>query len=634
MKIFRSLLAFLTSLVVHLGLLGVMWYIKVEVIDKVQLAPLESVFIEKKIEQEFNQELIEDTRVSQTMNTFAGGAITTKAGSNLGPVINQKKIDTSANLPEVDVNFTPGDLTVSGDTMLGKSLGTGEIHGEIGAVVEGYGPALSRVAQEIARLMLEQPVLAVWLFDESGSMKDDQEEIAAEFHKIYEELNIIQEKTATENKRKNQVPLQTVVMSFGARYRLLTPTATTDVKRIQSAIERIPVDESGEENMCQSIRDTIRKFGTIANRSRPQQKLILIVVSDEAGDDGERVEETIKEAGRFDASIYVLGRESVFGYPTARYRWKDKRGLYHWLPTHRGPETAYRECLQWDGLHARWDADRAGFGPYEQVRLAKETGGIFFLLPGKEDNISGRRSYDQRKLEALDMKKYRPLLLARDDYAKLVTKSDFRSTLSKIVYVLDPKEDKELSIRQHHYSTSFYEFEKQGQTNFIKAATAFVKLNQALGLIEKIEPLRDTESSDRWRAHFDLIHAQCLSYRVRLFQYMLAVDEHLRDKPKVTNLKSNEWNLIRTPKMRTPDDEQYARIKKAFKLKLDREEFLAELKKQEKLATDKYQHVVKNHPGTPWQRRAEWEMNVGFGMKFVEGFRDPRYNTPVKLPKL
>ena len=129
-----------------------------------------------------------------------------------------------------------------------------------------------------------------------------------------------------------------------------------------------------------------------------------MVVSDESGDDGTKVETTLAAAVKAKSPIYFLGRESVFGYRYARIRWVDpKYRLTHWLTINRGPETPAPEQLQWDGLHSRWDVFSSGFGPYEQVRLAKETNGIFFVLPGEEENLTGAGAHEKRKFDFLDM---------------------------------------------------------------------------------------------------------------------------------------------------------------------------------------------------------------------------------------
>ena len=85
--------------------------------------------------------------------------------------------------------------------------------------------------------------------------------------------------------------------------------------------------------------------------------------------------------------IYVIGRQSLFGYSTPHLLYIDPVTKDHYWPTiRRGPETADVETLQWDGLHDRWDEQPSGFAPYELARLAKDTGGIYFLLPERGEH--------------------------------------------------------------------------------------------------------------------------------------------------------------------------------------------------------------------------------------------------------
>ena len=58
------------------------------------------------------------------------------------------------------------------------------------------------------------------------------------------------------------------------------------------------------------------------------------------------------------------------------------------------------------------------------------------------------------------------------------------------------------------------------------------------------------------------------------------------------------------------------------------------VEEQETFAREMYADVIKNHPGTPWERRAEYELKRGFGMRFYSVFRDPNYDKlDIKLPK-
>ena len=149
-------------------------------------------------------------------------------------------------------------------------------------------------------------------------------------------------------------------------------------------------------------------------------------------------------------------------------------------------------------------------------------------------------------------------------------------------------------------------------------------LNEVVKVLDDVKKLREREQSQRWRANYDLMHAQCLAYRVRLFQLLISLDAHQKVKPIPKDPKNNFWDIHRVAALLEPDKEQVRATR------VD----MAELKKQHELAKAEFQEVIKNHPRTPWARRAAWELSPGFGMKFVESFWDPRYDLKdIKLPK-
>jgi len=619
----REMSAFMISLVIHAIVfiaLGMVHY-AVQTVSPELL--IETVFSEDRTQEEFEQKLEVATDVAETMNVIPGSVAAANAiGGTGAPAVNQKAIEASETLKTPDLTVNVGTIDVSGLAALGTDLGDGEVTGEIGAAVEGYGAALKRITQEIIRHMRESRVIVVWLFDESDSMKDDQIEIRNQFHTVYEELGIATK--TDENFKANKEVLQSVILSYGEKINQHTERPTSDIPTVQAAIDKIGIDESGKENMCMALAATLDKYGPMARSSR--RKLVVILVSDESGDDGMHVDAVVEKAKRYESPIYVLGREAVFGYPYARLRWQDpKYGLTHWLQINRGPETAYPEALQFDGLHARWDAHSSGFGPYEQVRLAKESGGIFFVLPGEEENLVGKEAAEKRNFQFLDMKPYVPTLEARRKYEQERDASKFRRTLWEVIVRLNPHLDKELNIREHHYPIEPAAFQKEGAVNFQRAIRAMTLLQQATDELKKIRPLRDKEDSERWRANYDLILAQTMAYRVRLFQYCLALDQHSKNRPQPKDAKSNEWNLRRVQKLLEPDPQVVKQTKIDYDL----------LKKEEQEARDQFAFVIRSHPRTPWSNRAEYELRQGFGFQFVDGFRDPRYKNleGIKFPK-
>ena len=591
---------------------------------------IETIFDSERQPEEFTRELNTDTEVSETLNITPGGGSVNGAvvassggggggggGGAGGTGVASGKIDSSGQFRDATVNINAGEPGLPGLDQLGTDLGEVQIKGDPTAVAEGYGAALGRVTQELLRMLREEKLMVVWLFDESESMKDDQKEIREQFHKVYEELGIATERDS--KLRSDKETLLTSVMSFGESLHAITAKPTADVAEIRSAIDKIPIDRTGKENLFGALAKVLEQYKPMANKTH--RKLVLIVVTDESGDDGQGglPDEVINRASKrgHPAPIYVLGREAVFGFPKARMRWVDpKYGLDHWLEIDRGPESAMPEALQFDGLHERWDAHPSGFAPYDQARLTKETGGIFFVLPHEEENLVGQAANDKRKFAFLDLKEYTPELVSRSEYEKQRAKSKFRTAIWEVVKLLNPFLDDKLKIQEHWYSTDFTKFKPQADESFSRALRAMGLLNQAVQVLEKVKPLRVKEESQRWRANFDLVYAQCLAYRVRLFQFLLQTDAFLNNFPQPKNPQNNIWDIRRVHEMLAPTERQ---------IKLTKVD-LTELKTQLEMAKSQFEFVKKTHPGTPWANRAEVELQQGFGMKFFDWFRDPRYD--------
>ena len=631
-----------TSIIVHSILLGALATMHYTLDDGTPEIVLETVFDEERQQEEFAKELETDTEVAETLNFMAGGAVSTVVGGSGAPAVNQQQIEESEMLQEVDIKVNVSNVTLPGENLIGQDLGVGEVNGEVGAMVEGYGAALSRLTQELIRLMRQRKVLVVWLFDESNSMTDDQQEIAGKFHKVYEELGIQTRKDKV--LKQSEEILMTSILSFGRGVHELTKKPTADINQVRAAIDRIPIDETGDENMCGAIIQSVEKYGKMA-RGQGRQ-LIVVVVSDESpsdtGDEDPRkygdLEAAIKACEKAKTPVYLLGRESTFGYPYARIRWKDTVfNLNHWVSINRGPETARPECLLWNGLHPRHDSAPSGFGPYSQVRLCKETGGIFFMLPGEEENLVGKpAAIEDRKFKAIAMKEYEPLLLPRKTYEQERAKRDFRQACWNVILGLNPHLDKQLVLRTWHFSIEQAEFQKQGQVEFAKAAHAMSQLDKALQMLDRVRDDRVKEDSQRWRACYDLLYAQCLAYRVRIFQYMLALDEHGQKKEKPKDPKDNEWHIYGRKQHVDPNETQFALIKKHFGIKGTREEYIDQLNKQREAANKAFEFVMKEHEGTPWKSRAKWDLGRGYGYAFRSHFHDPRYREigkRIKVPK-
>jgi len=349
-----TLVGLVISLVLHIVILVTLSLIVFNgPLEQLNLV-VDSVFSEERAQEEFAHEVEQTNDVATVINYVPGSVAAgiTGTGGTAGPVVAQQKLDDASSLKEPDVKVNIAALSVPGLNIISKDLGTGQVSGETGRVVEGYGAALGQITQELIRLMRETKILVVWLFDESDSMKDDQMEIRERFYKVYDELGVVQKQDA--KLKQSDETILTSVMSYGNKVAEHTSKITSNNTEIKHAIDNIKVDTSGLENMCAAVSAAVGKYSKIANAQK--RRLVVIVVTDESGDDGDHVEETIQKCKSAGAPVYFLGHYSVFGYPYAHIRWIDPvYKLHHWIQINRGPETPHPECLQFDGLHGRWD---------------------------------------------------------------------------------------------------------------------------------------------------------------------------------------------------------------------------------------------------------------------------------------
>lgn len=639
----NSLPSIAVSLLINAGMLICLLFVERAIGSQTMELMLESVFTDEIPQEEMTRDLDLETAPAETLNVIAGGTPSTAVGASAQPATTAVNVQKAAVMKELSVRPVLSDLAMPSDQIIGEDLGEGEISGEVGAMVEGYGAAMGIITQEIVRMMRQNKVTVIWLFDESASLEDDRKEIRENYQRVYDELGIAA-KQDEELKRGRSEQLLTIVASYGAEIHEHTVRPTADIEQVKAAIDKVPVDKSGQENMCQSIAAVINKYKQTAIRGK--RKLAVIVVSDESGDDGQFVEQAVAEARAAKAPVYFLGRESTFGFPYAHQRWVDEPTQEEfWIRIRRGPETPFPECLQWNGLHSRWDVQNAGFGPYEQVRIAHETGGIFFVLPGEETTLVGADANERRKYDFHSMREYQPDLISRPAYVQQRGTSKFRTALWEVIATLNPnnetllfsRHDPLLNLQNEHFKLNPQEFRQQAIEQVSRAARSMNLTDEGIALLESIRPLRAQEPSLRWRASYDLAVAQLYIFRLRLYQYLLAIDVHANNMPAPQNPRSNEWNFWWGGQPIVPDEQQFERLKKSFQMKMTREEYVEMVKNEEKTAMERIRSVVTEHAGTPWSRRAETEIGLGFGFRVGDRLWDPsgrRTEAEMRLPKL
>lgn len=625
----QNIQSFVTAMLVHGIAITILYFMKIIHPADVAEFIIETHAPEERVQEEFTQELETDTDAATTVNMVSGGAVSSaSAGGPSGGSPLQQKVNFKPKtvVDSSSLKVSAGDMGLPGDGDIGMDLGEGDIKGEGSALVEGYGPALGRLTKELMRLMRKSPVTVVWMFDESGSMKDDQQQVKENLHKVYDELQLLDEDPSFAGVRKRgrdkgQTTLLTAVTSFGAGYHEELPKPTNNVEQIMAAIDQIPIDESGEEKMCGALMLVLDKFKAMAK----SRKVVIVMVSDESGDDFVKVMTPIQMAKQLNVPIYIMGRESVFGSQFAYVPWQDP-STKHWhrLPIRRGPETPFPESLQWDGFRRRYDAHMSGFGPYSQVKLARDTGGIFFQLPHEEEKLV---NFDNKKYAHLDLKEYVPDMRDPNVYLADLNARPFRKAMFDVIMALNPllPTNKGLEIPEHdHFDTNLIAARGTIIKRVNQIATIIAVLDKCQQYLDGVRELRATEPSKRWRASYDLMYSQLFAYKVRLFQYAIAIGQFSTNLSQhLTNPAHNRWYIRQGGQMILPNEAQA----KSLKVSAD------DLTKYMKEAKRGFALVQEAHPNTPWAVRAAWEEKRQFGARIGSyTYVPPKPGTPRPKP--
>ena len=321
--------------------------------------------------------------------------------------------------------------------------------------------------------------------------------IVEKFDRVSSEL-----KRSIEPGKKSSAALSHAIVGFGQRTDFVFRKPTPDVDEIGRAIKKLPSDMSGVENTMQAITHTVDAFAGMIGKDR---KMLLILVTDESGDDGADIEEARQSLIKHKVPLYVIGRQSLFGYEFTHHRYVDPvtKDVYHPV-IRRGPETADLEVYQWDGLYDRWDEQPSGFAPWELARLTKDSGGIYFLLPSEEFMRLRQR---EQAYSIVQLKEYMPEYSNRMVYLQNRTASELRRSLYQVITA------SKALIYRRHFPTDQAELIQAAAEEAEKTTYKLSRLLEIQKVLENLKNLRDHEPEKRWRAHYDLMLRKLLRFK-------------------------------------------------------------------------------------------------------------------------
>ena len=478
--------------------------------------------------------------------------------------------------------------------------------GQVG--VSGAVGAIDRLTHEILNSVQQQPTLVVWLFDQSGSLRDERARILDRFHGIYDQLGVIEAAHIPAFKQHKDKPLLTAVVEFGQSARILTKEPTDQIAEIEAAVRAIEDDSTGQENVFQAVAMTASKFRSYRAARQSSRNVMIIVFTDEAGDDLPEMDQTVHLCRKLAMPVYVVGRPAPFGRREAHVKWIDPNPQFdqrpQWVPVNMGPESLLPERLklQFFGSSRNEELIDSGFGPYGLTRLCFETGGLYFAAhPNRAigRRISGRETENlSAHLTAFFdpevMRRYQPDYVSSQQYWQLVRSNGARQAL--------------LEAAQLSWTTQLENI----RTRFPKRDDA--QLAQSLSIAQRTAALRQPKidricqillagederpelNALRWEAGFDLALGRALATKVRTDGYnaMLA---QAKQGMAFQNGRNNTWVLVA--------DAAYAN---------------SSLEKMADKSQELLDRVGVEHAGTPWAYLADRELRTLLGWRWDEDY--------------
>ncbi len=486
--------------------------------------------------------------------------------------------------------------------------------GLTGIGATGTDGAVDRVTYEILQMMEERPTLVVWLFDQSGSLFERRKEIRERFDRIYDELGLVQQSDESLKGSSDEPRLLTSVIAFGDNVDLITPKPTADLETIRKAIDSIKLDTTGNEKVFSALYlagEQYKHLRSTRSRREPERNVMMVVVTDERGDDAEGLESTIKLYRQHAIPVHVIGTPAPFGREFTYIRYIDPDPAFDqsptWAQVDQGPESIFPERVQigFDNNYFEEPVIDSGFGPFALSRLCYETGGIYYTVhPNrrydgrvKEGEIGAYASRLEYFFDPERMFQYRPEYISKEEYMQRVSKSPLRQSLIQAAQF----------ARVGDFDPTQLRYVKTDEAQFINQLTmaqqSAARLEPKLAALSEMLiaglPAREQETNPRWLAGFDLSLGLALAHKVRTEGYNAMLAKAKRGM-KFEKEKNNTWVL-------KPDVEISVGSK---------------AEKEAQQARDMLESVVKNHPRTPWALLAARELEQPLGWKWVEEFTD------------
>ncbi|MBC8875220.1 MAG: VWA domain-containing protein [Planctomycetes bacterium] len=377
--------------------------------------------------------------------------------------------ESNSSLPDLNVTLARFDLPTTNETQPpAPSTAAPSRRTESPSAAGSVEEAVDRVTSSMQGKLQKGDLLVVWLMDASYSWLDDRQRMITRVDSF---LRRFGGGTASQHQLLN------AVVSFGAGMKEhAAPTEASEL--VLKSLREVPVDASGKENVFAAVQHCVALY----RENWRDRQLMIVVWTDESGDDAAKLEDTIRICRDQNASVSVVGPSAVLGAEMGLHSFVDSQSRQvRPLPIKRGPDSPVPERLEldywfltqqpatalaspsgflgadmpsWYGgpdpnvtdhrcLAATqvalpsWYGGRdlkglvSGFSPYALTRLSRRTGGTFTLFDRDKD----RAPFGEVAIQA-----YQPDYRSIEEYLVDVQSHPLRQAVMEAVKVTQNRE--------------------------------------------------------------------------------------------------------------------------------------------------------------------------------------------------
>lgn len=501
------------------------------------------------------------------------------------------KVEIPSTIEFADISEQKPDFIgqLSGDILsgVGNQIGKGT------SSEQSTGGALDRLTAEIISNGQDKNLHVLWLFDASLSLSHQREYISNRFDKILTEI---------EFSKNHKYEIYHSVYGFGSSYIKLCDQ-TKDSDKLKESVASIPLDLSGTENIFQTVATLANEYG------KKDPKLMIVVFTDEIGDDVDWLDRAAISCRKKGTSVYVVGSPAPFGKSKAQFKYVDPDPSFdqkeRWVEITQGPETLHQMILDLKALSIDDEILDSGYGPFGLCSLCSETGGIYFSVhPNRTDtklsrkDISPLSSNISKFFDSDVMSKYSPDYRSPNQQTKEVSSHKIKGALVKASSIkLDITGEQTLNFR------AFSEGDFVEALNKAQRFSAQIepKINTIYQILQENEKDLNTLKDKRWVVSYHLAMGRILAAKCRIELYNLVLAE-AKTGLKKKDPKTNSWVLNHSDKVSTSN---------------------SQINKNHKQALFYLNYVIENYPDTPWAYVATEEIKTPFGYEWTENYVEP-----------